>query len=185
MAGARAREAVARPSTDTVTDPGTRPEARGLQALADAISREWRPYRLRAYVVGVVAGILVGGIPTAIATTLVVFALSLAGLTIDPTVPWDELIWSAAFAVAFAAVGAWAVVRWLPPDFRAATETYIWLASEAEKHWREQFGSLFPVPRQRCELSWSRCRRRRRPPTSIPAFTWRSVTWRRRVARAS
>ncbi len=136
---------MARPSTDTVIDPGARPSARGLQALADAISREWRPYRLRAYVVGLVAGILVGGIPTAIATTLVVFALSLAGITIDRAVPWDEVIWSVAFAVAFAAVGAWAIVRWLPHDFRAATETYIWLASAAEKRWREQFGS--PVPR--------------------------------------
>jgi hypothetical protein len=122
------------------------PPERGLQALADAMSRAWRPYRLRAYVVGLVAGILVGGIPTAIATTVVILALSLAGITIDPAVPWDEVIWSVAFAVAFAAVGAWAVVRWLPRDFKAAAETYLWLASRAEEHWREQFEGT-PVPR--------------------------------------
>ncbi len=133
-------------STDAVTDPGTMPPERGLQALADAISRGWRPYRLRAYALGIVAGILVGGIPTAIATTVVILALSLAGLAIDPAVPWDEVIWSVAFAVAFAAVGAWAVVRWLPHDFKAATETYLWLASRAEEHWRDQFGGT-PVPR--------------------------------------
>jgi hypothetical protein len=101
---------------------------------------------LRAYAVGLIAGILVGGIPTAIATTAVVFALSMAGISIDPAVPWDELIWSIAFAVAFAAVGAWAVVRWLPHDFKAATETYLWLASRAEEHWREQLDGA-PVPR--------------------------------------
>ena len=69
-------------STDAVTDPRTTPPERGLQALADAISRGWRPYRLRAYALGIVAGILVGGIPTAIATTVVILALSLAGLAI-------------------------------------------------------------------------------------------------------
>jgi hypothetical protein len=110
------------------------------------MSRAWRPYRLRAYVLGLVAGIMVGGIPTAIATTAVVFALSLVGITIAPAVPWDEVIWSAAFVVAFAAVGAWAVVRWLPHDFKAATETYVWLASRADEHWREEFGGA-PVPR--------------------------------------
>jgi hypothetical protein len=137
---------VARPSTDILTDPGAKPSGRDAQALADAISRGWRPYRLRAYAAAIVAGILVGGIPTAIATTAVVLVLSLAGITIDPAVPWDELIWSIAFAVAFAAVGAWALVRWLPHEFKAATESYIWLASRAEEHWREQFGGL-PVPR--------------------------------------
>ena len=56
------------------------------------------------------------------------------------------MIWSIAFAVAFAAVGAWALVRWLPGDFKAATETYVWLASPAEEHWRKEFGGA-PVPR--------------------------------------
>jgi hypothetical protein len=110
------------------------------------MSRGWRPYRLRAYAVGIAAGILVGGIPTAIATTAVILLLALAGITIDPALPWDEVIWSIAFAVVFAAVGAWALVRWLPHDFKAATESYLWLASRAEDHWHEQFGGL-PVPR--------------------------------------
>jgi hypothetical protein len=137
---------VARSSTVNLTDPVAMQSGRRPQALADAISRGWRPYRLRAYAVGIVAGILVGGIPTAIATTSVVLVLSLAGITIDPALPWDELTWSIAFALAFAAVGAWALVRWLPRDFKAATESYIWLASRAEDQWSEQFGGA-PVPR--------------------------------------
>jgi hypothetical protein len=115
-------------------------------ALAVAITRTWRPYRWRAYLVGAVVGILVGGIPTAIATTSVTVALAVAGVTVDPGLPWAEMIWSAAFVVAFAASGAWAVASWLPRDFKAATETYLWLATCAETHWRDRFGDV-EVPR--------------------------------------
>jgi hypothetical protein len=136
---------VAGSPTDIVTTDAI-PPGRAAGALADAMSKAWRPYRLRAYVVGVVAGILVGGVLTPIATTAVILALSLAGITVDAGSRWDELLWSAAFVVAFAAAGAWALVRWLPRDFKAAMETYVWLAMRADTHWREQFGGA-PVPR--------------------------------------
>ena len=95
---------------------------------------------------GAVVGVLVGGIPTAVATTILARVLEGAGVTIDPGLRWAELIWSGVFVLAFAASGAWALARWLPGTFRAATETYLWLATRAESHWHALFGDL-PVPR--------------------------------------
>ena len=109
-------------------------------ALAAAITRAWRPYRWRGYVLGLVVGILAGGILGPLVTVSLAFALGLAGVTIDPLTPWAEIVWSGVFAVTFAAAGAWAVARWLPRDFKAATETYLWLAVRAEAHWHELFG---------------------------------------------
>ena len=137
---------MAEPSSGTVPDRAPVPPGRDISALADAITRAWRPYRWRAYLVGIVSGVLVGGIPAAIATTALAAILALAGLTIDPMLPWAELIWSVAFVVAFAAAGAWALTRWLPPTFKAAAETYVWLATTAEAHWHEKFGDAH-VPR--------------------------------------
>jgi hypothetical protein len=122
-------------------DPLRRPAA-----LADAITRRWRRYRLRAYVLGVVAGFVLGGVVAPIATTILALLLSLAGALPRPSVPWAEIVWSAVFVVAFARVGSWAIARWLPPDFRSATETYVWLAMRAEAHWRSELG--VPVPRK-------------------------------------
>lgn len=140
------RETVAEPSSDIVPDRPPVPVARKLGALADAITRAWRPYRWRAYVVGIVSGVLIAGVPTAIATTALAVILALAGITVDPRLPWAEVIWSVAFVVAFAAIGAWALARWLPARFKAAAETYVWLATTAETRWRDTFGDA-PVPR--------------------------------------
>ena len=137
---------MAEPSSVTLLDRAPVPPGHDIGALADAITRAWRPYRWRAYLVGAVSGVLVGGIPTAIATTVLAAILALAGFTVDPRLPWAEVLWSLAFVVAFAASGAWALARWLPPRFKAATETYVWLATMAETHWHEQFGDA-PVPR--------------------------------------
>jgi hypothetical protein len=114
-------------------------------ALSNAISRRWRPYRFRAYGLGAVAGFLVGGVVAPIATTLVAIVLALAASLPSPTVPWAEVVWTVVFVIVFARVGSWAIARWLPRDFRAATETYLWLAMRAEAHWRIQLG--VPIPR--------------------------------------
>ena len=121
-------------------------DRRGANALADVITRDWRPYRWRGYALGLVAGILVGGILGPLVTVVVWFVLALASLTLDQPLPWAEVVWSAVFALTFAACGAWAVARWLPRRFRAATESYLWLAVRAERHWREVFGDR-GVPR--------------------------------------
>ena len=120
-------------------------------ALADAITRGWRPFRWRGYLVGALAGMLVGGVLAPIMTTVVALGLDLAGVGVDPRLPWAEIVWSAAFVVTFAAVGAWAVARWLPSPFRDALETYVWLAVEAETRWRRAFGDR-PVPRSASAL---------------------------------
>ena len=120
-------------------------------ALAGAISRAWRPYRWRGYVLGLVVGILAGGIIGPLLTVSLAFVVALAGVTIDPVTPWAEIVWSGVFALTFAAAGAWAVARWLPHDFQAATETYLWLAVRAEAHWHELFGDV-AVPRSRSAM---------------------------------
>lgn len=117
-------------------------------ALAATITRAWRPYRWRGYVLGLVVGVLAGGILGPLLTVSIVFVLELAGVTVDPLTPWAAIVWSGIFAVAFAATGAWAVARWLPPDFKSATEAYLWLAIRAEGHWHELFGEA-SVPRSR------------------------------------
>ena len=127
------------------------PERRRPGALADAMTRGWRPYRWRGYAVGVVAGIALGGIVAPILTTSVAVGLALAGITVDPRVPWAEVVWSVTFAVTFAAVGAWAVARWLPAAFRDALESYVWIALRAEGQWRHAFGDR-PVPRSQSAL---------------------------------
>ena len=126
-------------------------ERRRPGALADAMTRGWRPYRWRGYAVGVVAGIALGGIVAPILTTSVVIGLALAGITVDPRVPWAEVVWSVTFVVTFAAVGAWAVARWLPAAFRDALESYVWIARRAETQWRHAFGDR-PVPRSQSAL---------------------------------
>ena len=119
--------------------------------LAAAITRGWRPYRWRAYAVGGLAGIIVGGIFAPIVTTAVELELAIGGLSVDQGLPWAEIIWSAVFVLTFAAVGAWTATRWLPADFRAATESYLWLSVRAEDHWRTVFGDR-PVPRSAAAL---------------------------------
>lgn len=123
----------------------------GAAALAAAITRGWRPYRWRGYAVGGVAGILVGGVAAPIVTTSVGLGLWLAGAGIDAGLPWAEAVWSVAFVVTFAAVGAWAVAAWLPPSFQEPLESYVWLASRAEADWHRTFGGR-SVPRSASAL---------------------------------
>lgn len=120
-------------------------------ALAAAITHDWRPYRWRGYVVGVLAGILVGGVVAPILTTTIGFGLAAANVAIDRRLPWAEVAWSVAFVVVYAAVGAWAVVRWLPSTFRDGLEAYVWLAVQAEEQWRRGLGDA-PVPRSSAAL---------------------------------
>ena len=96
-------------------------------------------------------GILAGGILGPLLTVSLAIVVGLAGVTIDPLTPWAEIVWSGVFALTFAAAGAWAVARWLPHDFQAATETYLWLAVRAEAHWHELFGDA-AVPRSRSAM---------------------------------
>jgi hypothetical protein len=123
-------------------------------ALSNSISRRWRPYRFRAYVLGALAGFLIGGVLAPIATTLVALILSLTASLPASTVPWAEVIWTVVFVIVFARVGSWAIARWLPRDFRAAAETYLWLAMLAEARWRTQLGTTVPrtAPAQRAFL---------------------------------
>ena len=86
---------------------------------------------------------LIGTIPVVIATTALTIALTLAGVTL--AVRWDEVIWTIAFLILFAISGAWGVARWLPPSFKAALESYLWLATRAEARWADVLGT--PVPR--------------------------------------
>jgi hypothetical protein len=116
-------------------------------ALSNAIAGAWRPYRLRSYIVGVLAGLFVGGVVAPIATTSLLMLLYLAGLAPGDGVPWPEGVWIAAFAMTFATVGATAFARWQPQRLRMAAETYIWLATRAEENWARVFGAL-PVPRK-------------------------------------
>jgi hypothetical protein len=123
-------------------------------ALSNAISRRWRPYRFRAYVLGALAGFLFGGIVAPIATTIVgLLVVALTSLRAF-SVPWTEVAWTVVFVVVFARVGSWAIARWLPRDFRAATESYVWLAMLAEARWRDQLGATVPrtAPAQRSFL---------------------------------
>lgn len=120
-------------------------------ALSNAIAGAWRPYRLRSYVVGVLAGLFVGGVVAPIATTSLLLMLYLAGLSPGDGVRWWEGVWIAAFAVTFAIVGATAFARWQPQRLRMAAETYIWLATRAEENWARVFGAL-PVPRKERDM---------------------------------
>jgi hypothetical protein len=143
--------APADPPAGPPSEPPRRLAGHDSGALAETITRAWRPYRWRGYLLGLVVGILAGGILGPLLTILVVFVVGLAGVTVDPLTPWAAIFWSGIFAVTFAATGAWAVARWLPRDFKAATETYLWLAVSAEAHWHELFGDL-AVPRSRSAM---------------------------------
>jgi len=129
-----------RPSSPVRIDP-----LRDPAALVHAIDSRWRIYRIRAYGFGVVAGLLLGTIPAAIVTSTIDVILTQVNLVPDPSLPWPEVVWTLAFLVVFAASGAWAVARWLPAGFRAALESYLWLAVRAEAHWAGVVGA--PVPR--------------------------------------
>ena len=120
-------------------------------ALSNAISGAWRPYRLRSYLVGVLAGLFVGGVVAPIATTSLLFGLYFAGVALAEGVPGVEGIWTAAFAVTFAIVGATAFARWQPRRLRMAAETYIWLVMRAEENWARVFGAQ-PVPRRERDM---------------------------------
>ena len=139
------------PPADPAADPQRSLAGHDPGALANAITRAWRPYRWRGYILGLVVGIPAGGILGPLLTVSIAVALGLTGVTIDPLTPWAELVWSVVFAVTFAAAGALAVAYWLPHDFKAATETYLWLAARAEAHWYELFGDL-RVPRSRSAM---------------------------------
>jgi hypothetical protein len=112
-----------------------------MAALAREMTRAWRPFRLRGYVVGIVAGILAGGVGAPVVTTALVI-----GFALDPVTPWPEVVWGLTFALAFAVAGATALSRWLPRDFRSAAEAYVWLSDRAESQWREVFDGR-AVPR--------------------------------------
>ena len=147
-------------------------------ALADAMTRGWRPYRWRGYAVGVVAGLALGGIVAPILTTSVALGLALAGITVDPRVPWAEVVWSVTFVVTFAAVGAWAVARWLPAAFRDALESYVWIARREPRPSGATPSAivLFLARSRRCATSWRRHPRRRRQPASASRHGWRLAT---------
>jgi hypothetical protein len=115
-------------------------------ALAGAITEAWRPYRWRAYGAGILAGLFVGGVLAPIATTSLLLALYLAGAADPDGVPWFEGVWSIAFALTVPVVGATVFARWQPRRFRMAAQTYVWLATRAEKNWARVFGAQ-PVPR--------------------------------------
>jgi hypothetical protein len=80
-----------------------------------------------------------------IATAVIAVGLSVVDVVVP--FPWDEVIWTIAFLLLFALSGAWAVARWLPRPFRAALESYVWLATRAETHWAEVI-DVRPVPRK-------------------------------------
>jgi hypothetical protein len=131
---------------------------RGPDALSNAISRHWRPYRFRAYALGVLAGLLIGGVATPFGTLLVALVLVVTTSLPALTVPWQEVVWTAVFVIVFARVGSWAIARWLPRDFRAATESYLWLPS-ARRHIGERCSaSRSREPRRHSERSSPRHR---------------------------
>src|SRR5690349_25152487 len=98
--------------TDTSsTGTGRLDPRRDPAAVAQAINARWRRYRIRAHLFGLVVG-LIGTIPVVILTTVGMLASAFLGRGVDPNVPWDEVIWTIAFLVIFAASGAWAAARW-------------------------------------------------------------------------
>jgi hypothetical protein len=110
------------------------------------ITNAWRPYRWRAYAVGVIAGVFAAGIVAPIVTASAELLLALAGVPIATTVPVWELIWSLVFVVTVPVVGARVFARWQPEPLRGAAQSYLWLALRAEANWATRFGTQ-PVPR--------------------------------------
>ena len=132
-------------ASETGAQPAAIEPNRHPAALAAAITRAWQPYRWRAYAAGVVAGLVVGGIAAPIATTTLLMAMYLAGVTATGAL-WQEGLWSLSFGLAFPAAAATAFARWQPVDLRKAAETYLWVAMRAEANWRRATG-LAAVPR--------------------------------------
>jgi hypothetical protein len=128
-----------------------RDQRRHPAALADAISRAWHPYRWRAYVVGIAAGLLVGGVVGPLATTSLLFILYFAGGGPVDDVPWAPIVWTIAFAVTVPPVGTAVYLRWQPALLRMAAQTYIWLVRRAEDNWARLFGAT-PVPRDEAAI---------------------------------
>ncbi len=114
-------------------------------ALAGAIGEAWRPYRWRAIVTGALGGIFVGGIVTPVVTTSLVMLLAISGVA-RLNGAWLGHVWMVAFALTVPAVGGLAYARWQPHRLRMAAQTYIWLATRAEEHWKRLLGGR-PIPR--------------------------------------
>ena len=116
--------------TSSQTPPGK--AARHPSALADAISAAWRPYRWRAYAVGLAAGFVAGGVVAPLVTTPAEIVLSLAGFS-PSTTRWPEVVWLAVFVVTMAAATTVTFARWQPRQLRMAAEAYIWLATNGAR----------------------------------------------------
>ena len=134
------------PPAVTAPPAATVPPSRHPAALAVAIFRAWRPYRLRGYVTGLVAGVLAGGIVAPLVTTTLTLLGALGGFIDDSRVPWAEILWTLTFALVMPFAGALAYARWQPRDLRDAAASYLWLAQEAEARWRSTTGRA-TVPR--------------------------------------
>ena len=139
------------PASTAPVEPKSLDPKRHPAALARAIAEAWRPYRWRAYGIGILAGLFAGGVAAPVATTSLLFALYFAGAALPADTPWFEGVWSLAFALTVPAVGATAFARWQPPRLRMAAQTYIWLATRAEENWARVFGTQ-PVPRDEASM---------------------------------
>ena len=126
--------------------PAAVPPGRHPSALAVAFFHAWRPYRLRGYVTGLVAGVVAGGIVAPLVTTTLTLLSALGGFIDDSSVPWAAIVWTMTFALVTPFAGAMAYARWQPRDLRDAAASYLWLAQEAEAHWRATTGRA-TVPR--------------------------------------
>ncbi len=135
-----------------MADPASAPSPpvaseRHVGAVALAITEAWHRYRRRAYVIGLAAGIVAGGVVAPLVTTSLLLVLVVTRVRVNEGLaPWDVLAWLLTFVVTFAAVGALAVHRVLPARLRAAIEAYMWLADRTEAAWRRAMGPV-RVPR--------------------------------------
>jgi hypothetical protein len=130
----------------SASSPPLAPE-RHVAAVALAITKAWQPHRRRAYVIGLAAGILAGGIVAPLVTTSLLLVLVVTRTRVgEALAPWDLLAWLLTFVVTFATVGALAMHRSLPAHLRAAVEAYMWLADRSETAWRRTMGPV-RVPR--------------------------------------
>jgi hypothetical protein len=112
-------------------------------AVALAISRAWRLYRWRAYLVSFAVGMIAAGVVAPIVTSSVELALAFGrSVGEGPVGPawWPYAIWSVVFVMTTALFGAALNARWQPDELKRAAQAYLWLAMQAETRWRRTTG---------------------------------------------
>lgn len=150
--------------------PPVVPPERHVAALANAIGNGWRPYRWRAYGAAALGGLIAGGVVAPVVTTSLILVLATLSVPSELlTLRIDELLWYVVFAATFGAIAATAFVLAMPRELRAAAETYVWLATRAERNWRRDVGRV-RVPRKERQVRAFLATAPERPETAAQRF---------------